>query len=346
MLRPFGHQSRFVLLGFLLVTATFSMFISNTATAAMMLMFLTPVLKTLPADGKGKIGLALAIPIGANVGGMGTPIGTPPNAIALKYLNDVNGANLDIGFGQWVSVMFPYMLVILLLSWAVLLWLFPFKQKEIHLEIEGKMERNWRTWVVNITFAVTVLCWILDKAIGINANVVAMIPVGVFCATGIITKKDLQDINWSVLWMVAGGFALGTGLQDTGLAQHLIENIPFSSWSPVLMIVGSGLICWSLSNFISNTATAALLVPILAIVGRSMSTQLSAIGGEGTLLMGIAVSASLAMMLPISTPPNALAHATGMVRQRDMEKVGVLIGIVGLALGYAMLVVLGKNGFF
>lgn len=69
---------------------------------------------------------------------MGTPIGTPPNAIALKYLNDVNGANLDIGFGQWVSVMFPYMLVILLLSWAVLLWLFPFKQKEIHLEIEGK----------------------------------------------------------------------------------------------------------------------------------------------------------------------------------------------------------------
>lgn len=312
----------------------------------MMLMFLTPVLKTLPADGKGKIGLALAIPIGANVGGMGTPIGTPPNAIALKYLNDVNGANLDIGFGQWVSVMFPYMLVILLLSWAVLLWLFPFKQKEIHLEIEGKMERNWRTWVVNITFAVTVLCWILDKAIGINANVVAMIPVGVFCATGIITKKDLQDINWSVLWMVAGGFALGTGLQDTGLAQHLIENIPFSSWSPVLMIVGSGLICWSLSNFISNTATAALLVPILAIVGRSMSTQLSAIGGEGTLLMGIAVSASLAMMLPISTPPNALAHATGMVRQRDMEKVGVLIGIVGLALGYAMLVVLGKNGFF
>lgn len=145
---------------------------------------------------------------------------------------------------------------------------------------------------------------------------------------------------------MAGGFALGTGLQDTGLAQHLIENIPFSSWSPVLMIVGSGLICWSLSNFISNTATAALLVPILAIVGRSMSTQLSAIGGEGTLLMGIAVSASLAMMLPISTPPNALAHATGMVRQRDMEKVGVLIGIVGLALGYAMLVVLGKNGFF
>lgn len=99
MLKPFGTKSETVLLGFILVTAVFSMFISNTATAAMMLTFLTPVLKALPADGKGKIGLALAIPIGANIGGIGTPIGTPPNAIALKYLNNPDGMNLGIGFG-------------------------------------------------------------------------------------------------------------------------------------------------------------------------------------------------------------------------------------------------------
>ncbi len=94
MLMPFGTKSESVLLGFILVTALFSMFISNTATAAMMLTFLTPVLSALPADGKGKIGLALAIPVGANIGGMGTPIGTPPNAIALKFLNDPNGMNM------------------------------------------------------------------------------------------------------------------------------------------------------------------------------------------------------------------------------------------------------------
>ena len=103
MLKPFGTQSRYVLLGFILVTAFFSMFLSNTATAAMMLTFLTPVLKALPADGKGKIGLALAIPVAANVGGMGTPIGTPPNAIALKYLNDPEGLNMNIGFGEWMN---------------------------------------------------------------------------------------------------------------------------------------------------------------------------------------------------------------------------------------------------
>ncbi|MDE7420067.1 MAG: anion permease, partial [Muribaculaceae bacterium] len=137
MLAPFGSKSENVLLGFILVTALFSMFISNTATAAMMLTFLAPVLSALPADGKGKIGLALAIPIGANIGGMGTPIGTPPNAIALKFLNDPNGMNMSIGFGQWMMVMVPLTLVLLFISWFVLKNLFPFKQKQITLKIES-----------------------------------------------------------------------------------------------------------------------------------------------------------------------------------------------------------------
>ena len=344
MLQPFGTQSRYVLLGFILVTAVFSMFLSNTATAAMMLTFLTPVLKALPADGKGKIGLAMAIPVAANVGGMGTPIGTPPNAIALKYLNDPEGLNLNIGFGEWMSFMLPYTIVVLFIAWFILLRLFPFKQKNIELKIEGKAKKDWRSIVVYITFTITVLLWMFDKFTGVNSNVVAMIPVAVFCVTGIITKRDLEEISWSVLWMVAGGFALGVALQETGLAKHMIEAIPFETWPPVLMIVGSGLICYAMANFISHTATAALLVPILAIAGSSMRENLSSLGGVETLLIGVAIGSSLAMILPISTPPNALAHATGMIEQKDMEKVGIIMGIVGLILGYSMLVILGSNG--
>lgn len=344
MLQPFGTQSRYVLLGFILVTAVFSMFLSNTATAAMMLTFLTPVLKVLPADGKGKIGLAMAIPVAANVGGMGTPIGTPPNAIALKYLNDPEGLNLNIGFGEWMSFMLPYTIVVLFIAWFILLRLFPFKQKNIELKIEGKAKKDWRSIVVYITFTITVLLWMFDKFTGVNSNVVAMIPVAVFCVTGIITKRDLEEISWSVLWMVAGGFALGVALQETGLAKHMIEAIPFETWPPVLMIVGSGLICYAMANFISHTATAALLVPILAIAGSSMRENLSSLGGVETLLIGVAIGSSLAMILPISTPPNALAHATGMIEQKDMEKVGIIMGIVGLILGYSMLVILGSNG--
>lgn len=342
LLTPFGTKSENVMLGFLLVTGVFSMFISNTATAAMMLTFLAPVLKALPADGKGKIGLALAIPIGANIGGIGTPIGTPPNAIALKYLNDPDGMNLGIGFGQWMLVMLPLALLLLFIAWFVLKTLFPFKQKEIHLQIESSHDASWRDWVVYITFAVTVLLWMCDMVTGVNANVVAMLPVAVLCVTGIITKRDLEELSWSILWMVAGGFALGVALQESGLAQHMITSIPFGAWSPLVVVIGSGLLCYLMANFISHTATAALFVPILAIAGASMGDQLSGLGGVGTLLIGVAISSSVAMILPISTPPNALADATGFIKQKNMVTTGLIMGAFGLVLGYVVLMTFGR----
>lgn len=339
LLKPFGKKSEFVLLGFLFVIGVFSMFMSNTATAAMMLTFLAPVLKTLPADGKGRIGLALSIPIAANLGGIGTPIGTPPNAIALQYLNE--SLHMGVGFGEWMAVMVPYVIVMLLISWGLLLWMFPFKQKTIELKIEGARQRNWQSYVVYVTFALTILLWMFEKTTGINSNVVAMIPVGVFCVTGIITKEDLKEINWSVLWMVAGGFALGVALNSTGLAEHLVNSIPFGQWLPLAVILVSGFLGYFLSNFISNTAAASLIVPILSAVGVGMGENLDSMGGVKTLLVGVALATSLAMLFPISTPPNALAHSTGLVTTRDMTKVGILIGVIGFALGYSLLIFIG-----
>ena len=343
MLKPFGKNPKWVLLGFLMVTGVFSMFLSNTATAAMMLTFLGPVLKALPADGKGKTALALAIPIAANVGGMGTPIGTPPNAIALKYMSEIG---IEIGFGQWMLFMIPFTLLLLFLAWVMLLKLFPFKAKEINLNIEGELKKDWRSVVVYITFICTVLLWVLDKATGVNANVVAMLPVGVCAIIGVLTKRDLEEISWSVLWMVAGGFALGVGLQETGLAQTLIDVIPFGSWPALIMVIGSGLICYAMANFISHTATASLLVPILAVVGASVAGNLAPLGGVSTLLVGVAIGSSLGMVLPISTPPNAIAASTGMIEQKEMVKTGLIMGVLGLVIGYVMLIVLGSAGFF
>ena len=343
MLKPFGKKPQMVLLGFLMVTGIFSMFLSNTATAAMMLTFLGPVLKALPADGKGKTALALAIPIAANVGGMGTPIGTPPNAIALKYMSEIG---IEVGFGEWMAFMIPFTLFLLFIAWVMLVKLFPFKAKEINLNIEGELKKDWRSVVVYITFICTVLLWVLDKKTGVNANVVAMLPVGVCAIIGVLTKRDLEEISWSVLWMVAGGFALGVGLQETGLAKTLIDAIPFGSWPAVVMVVGSGLICYAMANFISHTATASLLVPILAAVGASaaVSANLAPLGGVSTLLIGVAIGSSLGMVLPISTPPNAIAAATGMIEQKEMVKTGLIMGVIGLVVGYVMLIVLGSTG--
>lgn len=342
LLRPFGTRSNNVLLGFILITGVFSMFVSNTATAAMMLTFLTPVFKALPPEGKGRVALTLAIPVAANIGGMGTPIGTPPNAIALKYLNSPNGLNLGLGFGEWMMFMLPLTIVLLLIGWMLLKKFFPFQKDTIHLEIEGEVKHNWRTKVVAVTFIVTVILWMLDRVTGVGANTVAMVPIAVFALTGIVKARDLQDINWSIIWMVAGGFALGLALNESGLAENVIESIPFGSWSPLAILLLSGIICYVLSNFISNTATAALLVPILAVVCKGMGPALDSIGGTPTVLIGIAIAASTAMCLPISTPPNAIAHSTGLVKQNEMMKIGLAIGITGMVLGYLMLFILGE----
>lgn len=344
MIKPFGKKSENVLLGFMLITGIFSMFISNTATAAMMLTFLTPVFKALPANGKGRIALTMAIPIGANLGGMGTPIGTPPNAFAYKVLNDPTGMNLDISFGHWMAVMVPLVIVLLIIAWFLLRKLFPFSQKTIELHIEGDVKHNWRSVVVGATFFVTIVLWIFGKQVGINANTVAMLPIAVFAFSGVISAKDLQQIDWGVIWMVAGGFALGLAMNGTGLAKVAVESIPFGSWSPIVILIISGLVCYFLSNFISNTATAALLIPILSVVCSGMGDKLNIIGGDPTILVGIAVAASAAMSLPISTPPNAIAYSTGLINQKDMAKTGIIVGVTTLALGFSMLIVIGKCG--
>ncbi|MFC2456518.1 MAG: SLC13 family permease [Prevotella intermedia] len=343
MIRPFGNKSENVLLGFLFITGIFSMFISNTATAALMLTFLAPVFASLPANGKGRIALTMSIPLAANLGGIGTPIGTPPNMIAMKFLNDPDGLNLGISFGQWMLIMGPLVVILLLICWRVILYFFPFSKKTIELEIKGEIHRGWRMYVVIATFIITILLWIIPKEItGINTNTVSMIPMGIFAITGVINAKDLQQIDWSVIWMVAGGFALGLGMNGSGLADVAIESIPFGSWSPIVILIVSGLICYFLSNFISNTATAALLMPILTVVCRAMGDKLDVIGGTSTVLLGVAIAASTAMCLPISTPPNAIAYSTGLVEQKDMLKTGITCGIISIVLGYGLLFFVGE----
>ena len=339
LLSIFGTKPRIVLLGFLIVISIFSMFMSNTATAAMMLAFLAPVLGTLPSDDKGKIGLALSIPIAANLGGIGTPIGTPPNATAVRFLSE---ANAEISFGEWMLHMIPYVVVMILVAWVLLQLFFPFKTEKLVLEIpENKKEKSWKSTVVWITFIGTILLWMTESITKINSNIVALIPLGVLTACGIFTKEDIKQINWSVLWLVAGGFALGTCLQGTGLAKVLINAIPFGSMSVVLVLVVAGLVCYFLSNFISNSATAALLIPILIVVAEGMAdpeaannAQFIALGGSRAMIVFIAVCASIAMLFPISTPPNAIAASTGLVETKDMAKVGILIGVIGFVFGF------------
>ena len=334
MLKPFGTKPKYVLLGFLIVIGMLSMFMSNTATAAMMLAFLTPVLKTLPENGGGRTSLAMSIPIAANIGGMVTPIGTPPNSIAIGQLGQLG---INIGFDTWMIRMVPVVIVMLLISWQVLMRLFPFKAKSIEIKIEGECNKDINYWTVTVTFLLTILLWMTGELTHINANVVALVPFAVFAFTGIFKRADFAKIDWHVLWMVAGGFALGTALNKTGLAAAMVASFPFSEWSVVVVLIVSGLLGYVLSNFIANSSAANLLVPILAVVGTAMADNLAVYGGVTTLLVCVAASTSFAMLFPISTPPNAIASSTGLIKTHDMTLVGIIVGVIGLILSYTVL---------
>ncbi|NOI60253.1 SLC13 family permease [Vibrio coralliilyticus] len=329
LLRPFGHQPKFIMLGLMLITAVFSMFMSNTATTVMMLALLGPIVASAPKGDIGIKALVLCIPIAANTGGIATPIGTPPNAIALQYLTGEN----SIDFLSWMMMGLPFVIIQLTIAWFLLQKLFPSSQKTMTLKLDGQFQRNWRAMVVYATFAATILLWMTTKVHGMNTYVVSIIPLAVFTLTGIMGKAELKQINWDVLWLVAGGIAIGSGLDKTGLAAALAHAIDYEALSPVAVVITMSIVCWLMANFMSNTATANLLMPIAAAIGASMES-LSSMGGLQGLLVVVAFSASLGMILPVSTPPNSLAYSTGLIESKDMAKTGVIIGVIGLIIVY------------
>jgi sodium-dependent dicarboxylate transporter 2/3/5 len=341
MLAPFGQKPKYVMLGIMMITAIFSMFMSNTATTAMMLSILTPILLLFEEEDMGKIGFALSVPVAANIGGIATPIGTPPNAVALKYLSDEN----TISFGKWMLMGLPFVVVLLAFAWFVLNKLFPAQKEKIILSIEGQFLQTPKAYIVYTTFAVTILLWLMGSFHGMSSYVVALIPVAVFSMFNIINTEDLKRISWDVLWLVSGGIALGMALDKTGLATNAVEAIPFEHFHPLLLIVGAALLCLVMANFMSNTATANLLLPLVAALGSSM-TSLVPYGGQVVLIIAVTFSASMGMCLPVSTPPNALAYASGHIKTKQMLKVGLIIGTVGLLLVFALLFILQELSFF
>ncbi|HIF9434419.1 TPA: SLC13 family permease [Photobacterium damselae] len=335
LLKPFGQQPRFIMLGLMLITAVFSMFMSNTATTVMMLALLAPIIASVPKGDIGIKALVLCIPIAANTGGIATPIGTPPNAIALQYLTGEN----TISFLDWMMMGLPFVIVQLAFAWWLLQKLFPSSQPTMTLQLNGQFQTSWQAIVVYATFALTILLWMTTALHGMNSYVVAIIPLAIFTLTGIMGKEELKLINWDVLWLVAGGIAIGLGLDKTGLAKELAHAIDYNTLTPFAVVLSLSLICWLMANFMSNTATANLLMPIAAAVTTSMES-LSSMGGLQGVLIVVAFSASLGMILPVSTPPNSLAYSTGLIETKDMAKAGIIVGLVGLAIVYLALLIL------
>jgi len=331
LLKPFGQKPQWLMLGLMIITASFSMFMSNTATTAMMLAILAPVLSAFELDDPARKGFLLSIPLAANIGGIGTPIGTPPNAVALRYLTGEN----SVSFAQWMAFALPYAIVLLAFAWFLILALYKPKLAQMDLKIEGVFEKSWQAIIVYAVFIITILLWLTGDLHGMNAYVVAMLPVTIFSASGIIGKQDLKKISWDVLWLISGGIALGYGLEKTGLASTLIEAVPFESIGTIGLVLFFTVMTLLMASFMSNTATANLLLPIVAAIAVNLE-QLTAIGGLQVSVIVVAITCSIGMALPISTPPNALAYATGELDTKDLLRAGGIISVVGLLMVYIL----------
>lgn len=325
LLKPFGSKPAFIVLGLMAITAGISAFMSNTATTAMMMTVAMPIAMQVSKNDKLRIWLLLSIPVAANLGGLATPIGTPPNAIVLAALN---GQGIDITFGKWMALMVPFVIILILFAWAVMRKFFPPSVKSFNLQMESSFDRSPRALLLYSIFGLTLFLWITEALHGIPNAIVALLPIVGLTMSGVLATEDIRKLPWEVLWLVAGGIALGISMENTGLAAWVVGGLNWAVFPELALILAFGLVAYLISIFLSNTVAATLVIPL------AVSLAVSGGAGEGFSLvlsaLIIGAACSLSMVLPISTPPNAIAMSTGMVKTSDMARVGLVVGLIGL----------------
>ncbi|MGL4270258.1 MAG: SLC13 family permease [Plesiomonas sp.] len=308
------------------VTAGLSMWISNTATAAMMLPLALGVLSKLDSekDSRTFVFVLLGVAYSASIGGLGTLVGSPPNAIA--------AAQLGLDFAGWMKFGLPVMLVTMPVMIAVLyLVLRPNLKHVVSIETETMVWTPARMITLSI-FAMTVVCWIFSSQISVLLggvkqfdSLVALSAAVLIGASGVANWQQIQkNTEWGVLMLFGGGLTLSAVLKDSGaslvMANGMADVFGASHWFIIILAVAAFIIF--LTEFTSNTASAALLVPVFATVAEALGMP------PLLLTLVIGMGASFAFMLPVATPPNAIVFGTGLVRQRDMIRVGWWLNLV------------------
>lgn len=322
----FGTKPRNVLLGIMLVTAVFSMIMSNTATTAMMIAAVIPFINTLDKNAPYSKALLIGIPAAASLGGMGTIIGSPPNAIAVDAMSN---HGIQFGFLEWMILGFPIAVILVLIFWLFLIIKFVPKVSTIDLSfldhLDGDQRSNSRIFIIKrkIVLGVlllTLVLWLTGNLHGIPASAVSLLPIMLLTLLGIVSGDDIRKLPWDTLMLVAGGLSLGLAIQETGLAKYYVNQISNYELNLYALMVVFSLLTVILSNFMSNTATTTILIPIAIILVSS---------NQEILPLVIGLSASAALFLPISTPPNAIAFSTGKLDQKDFRAGGILAGLLG-----------------
>ncbi len=350
LLRPFVDDSYRLVMAVILTTGFLSVWISNTATAAMMLAIVTPLARDQATPRRLASALVLAVAFGASIGGFMTPVSTPPNAITISQLRTIG---VDITFVEWVLMAAPLsvgMLVVTGLLLCALLrpprrvgltTLHPGEAAGPDGGLKEPDQLSWRAWATVVVILAAVVAWMSGPWHGVDDAAVALIAATLLAAVGVLDRRDVRSIDWDVLLLMWGGLALGNGLHVTGVLEY-VGGLPLlrhaEGWALALMVIAGGMV---FATFMSNTAAANILVPLA--IALSMGSPAAVTGTAATpgaaaedtaaaarlaVLAGLTVS--FAVSMPISTPPNAMAYATGLVTSREMIRVGLLVSLIAM----------------
>ncbi len=329
----FGNQQKMILFGLMLVTAILSMLMSNTATTAMMIATVSPLFLMAGKESNFSKALVLGIPTAAAIGGMGTIIGSAPNAIAVGAMESIG---IKISFIEWMLVGVPVSLILLFVFWRMLLHKYQLKNQTISLdflldapasseeEMEKLEESKIKKQIVLVVMGVTLLLWLTSQLTKIPVAAVSGIPIVALTLLGIIDADDVRSLPWDTLMLVAGGLALGMAIQEQGLATYFVDQVSHYDINLYALVVIFSLVTVVFSNFMSNTAATTIFIPIaISLIG------LNADFDPVIFPLVIGLSASCALLLPVSTPPNAIAYSTGIIQQQDFRMGGIGIGLIG-----------------
>ena len=321
-------------IGFFAVTSFLSMWMSNTATTAMMIpIAIALVNKEYP---RMRTMILLGTAYSANIGGNGTAVGSPPNGLAVSAL--------DIDFFTWFKVGFPTALVLFPLV-IIALWFVIRPEKDAKVNrLSDSHSMNWTSEAKGTIglFLFTVICWIFSSQIGASLGLknfdrmIAILITALAPAFKLITWKDLEDkIGWGILLLFGGGLCLSVVLGETGTSLWLATALINSISTPWIIIFACITLMVFLTELSSNTGSAAILIPVMIALSNQFDPAVTY-----ALVFGVGLAANCAFMLPVATPPNALVYGTGYINQKDMIKTGIILNIFSIFVVYTMVTLL------
>ena len=331
-IKPAGNRPDRVLLAIMLTSAVASMFISNTSTAVLMIGAVLPLVRQMGSQEPFSKALLIAIPVAASVGGMGTIIGSAPNAIAAGVAAE---AGAPINFLEWMALGVPIAITLVVIAWFFLVKRYPTSLADIKLDLNSlekpELPEKRDRIIVSVISLTTVALWMTTPFHGIHIVAISLIPIVGLTMTQVMGAAHVRRLPWDTLMLVAGGLSLGSAVVDSGLAENFASHLGFLTGlnMDVVVFAGLALITIMLSNVMSNTATVSIVLPVAVALlpGREL---------EMCLILGL--SASCALLLPVSTPPNAIAYSTGELQTSDLRPGGILIGLLGpvLIIGWVL----------